>query len=93
MFIGLLRIEMLLPGCSSLKDKRQRMQSVKDRFGRVKNIAVSESAHLDVHQRSELAFVCIANDKSVVEPSLAKISDYCSTSIDAQIINEIFEWL
>lgn len=93
MYIGLLRVEFQLLSCDSLKGKRQCLQSIKDKFGKLKNVAVCESQFNDLLQRAELAFVCIANEKSVIEPTMARISSHCATISDAQIINEHFEWL
>lgn len=93
MFIGLLKIVLLLEGCSSLKQKRQILNSIKDRFGRIKNVAACESNFNDSHQQAELSFICMANDKAAVEPILAKIADFCATEVDAQISDEYIEWL
>lgn len=93
MFIGLLKLQLHLPGCQSLKQKRQSLNAIKDRFGKTKNMAVCESDFNDVHQRAELSFICMGNEKSVVEPSLAKVSDFCATEVDAEITSEYIEWL
>ncbi|VUD48660.1 hypothetical protein TDB9533_01278 [Thalassocella blandensis] len=93
MFIGLLKLELRLSGCSSLKQKRQTLNAIKDRFGKHKNVAVTESNFNDVHQRAELSFICMSNDKSLIEAMLAKISHFCGCEVDAQIVNEYVEWL
>lgn len=93
MVIGILTIGLLLPGCNSLKQKRQQLRSVKDRFGHMINIAVCEFDHQDQWQHASLAFICTATDKRVAESQLAKIKDYCATSIDAQLISDNVEWL
>ncbi len=93
MIIGVLTIGLVLPDCQSLKQKRQHLRSVKDKFGHMPNIAVCEFDHQDQWQRASLAFVCTATEKRVAESLLAKIRDYCVTSIDARIIDDSIEWL
>lgn len=93
MVIGILTVSLLLPGCQSLKQKRQHLRSVKDKFGHMTNIAVCEFDHQDQWQRASLAFVCTTTDKRIAESLLAKIKDYCAISIDARIIDDSIEWL
>jgi uncharacterized protein len=93
MHIGLLTIQFHLRGCGSLKEKRQRLSGLKDRFGSIKNIAVCESACLDSWDRAQYSFTCVANEAKIVEASLAKIIDYCSTSLDAVITEHSLEWI
>lgn len=59
--------ELYLAGCSSLKDKRRIVKSLKDRLHREFNVAVAETAHHDSWQHAELACVAIANERRQVE--------------------------
>lgn len=92
MHIGLLTVQFHLRGCGSLKEKRQRLGGLKDKFGSIKNIAVCESAYLDSWDRAEYSFVCSANEAKIIESSLAKVVEYCSTCLDAQITEHRLEW-
>jgi len=47
MHIGALTLKFSLPGCTSLKEKRQRMRGMHERFGRNPSVAVCESADRD----------------------------------------------
>ena len=62
-----LTIDFHLGGCRSLKEKRQRLKGLRDRFGRAVNVAVCESDHQDAHQRSQWSFIASAADVGVVE--------------------------
>jgi uncharacterized protein YlxP (DUF503 family) len=72
MVIGLLTVEMHLPGARSLKDKRMIVRSVKDRVKKF-NVAVSETAHHDLWQRAELGIVTISTADDAVERELAAV--------------------
>ncbi len=50
MFVGTLQIEVVVPGSTSLKDKRRVVKSIKDRIHREHQVSVAEVAALD-HQR------------------------------------------
>lgn len=93
MVIGILSVGLLMPGCNSLKQKRQHLRSVKDRFGQKTNIAVCEYDYQDQWQRASLAFICTSTDKRAAESQLAKIRDYCAMNIDAQLISDNIDWL
>jgi uncharacterized protein YlxP (DUF503 family) len=74
MVIGLLTVEMHLPGARSLKDKRMIVRSVKDRLKKF-NVAVSETAHHDLWQRAELGIVTISTTDEAVDRALAAVKD------------------
>ena len=74
MIIGLLTIEMHLPGARSLKDKRMVLRSVKDRLKKF-NVAVSETDHHDLWQRAELGVVTISTTDDAVDRALAAVKD------------------
>ena len=72
MVIGLLTVEMHLPGARSLKEKRMILRSVKDRIKKF-NVAVSETAHHDLWQRAELGVVTISTADDAVDRELAAV--------------------
>lgn len=53
MFVGVLQIELIVPGSLSLKDKRRVVKSLKDRLHREHLVSVAEVGALD-HQRVAL---------------------------------------
>jgi uncharacterized protein YlxP (DUF503 family) len=62
-----LRIQFLLPGCSSLKQKRFVLASVKAKLRNRFNVSVCENDFQDKWQRSELAIAAVATDPRGVE--------------------------
>jgi uncharacterized protein len=70
--VGLLSIELHIPGARSLKDKRMVVRSVKDRIRKF-NVAVAEVEHHDLWQRSGLSVVTVANDEKHADRELAAV--------------------
>lgn len=69
--LGLLVIDVLIPGALTLKDKRQVVRSVLDRAAARYNISVAEIDHLQNHALATLAFACVANDPKRVHEVLS----------------------
>lgn len=93
MTIGALRVHFYLAGCRSLKEKRQRLNGVRERFGRALNVAVSETGYQDLLQRAEWTFVAIAARRDVVERALTEIERNLQSSVDAELTDVQREWL
>lgn len=62
MIVTSLRIQFLLPGCISLKQKRFVLASVKAKLRNRFNVSVCENDFQDKWQRSELAIAAVATD-------------------------------
>jgi uncharacterized protein YlxP (DUF503 family) len=58
--VGILSIELWLPGAQSLKDKRMVVRSVKDQLTRRVGASVSEVDHHDLWQRARITIACVA---------------------------------
>ncbi len=88
-----MQIDFFLGGCRSLKEKRQRLKGIRDRFGRLVNVSVCESDHQDIHQRAQWSFVASASSSDVVDKTLMEIERNLQFSVDAELINVAREWL
>ena len=73
MKIGTLRVRLLVREARSLKDKRQVVQSIKDRLRNEFNVAVSEVDALDHRQMAVLGFATVAPEASMVRSTLDAI--------------------
>jgi uncharacterized protein YlxP (DUF503 family) len=74
MVVGLLSVELHIPGARSLKDKRMVLRSVKDRLKKF-NVAVAEVEHQDLWQRAELGVVTVSNSNDAVDRALTAVVD------------------
>jgi uncharacterized protein YlxP (DUF503 family) len=63
MYIGALRIELYMPQCHNLKEKRQVIRSVVDRIRNRFNVAVAEVDKHDLWQVCSLGIACISNSE------------------------------
>ena len=83
MNVSLLTVDFHLGGCRSLKEKRQRLSGIRDRFGKQTGVAVCESDFQDSHQRAQWSFVATANSADVVGRALSDIVNNLELNVDA----------
>ena len=60
MFVKVLTVDLLIPGCSSLKEKRFVLQSLKSRLRGRFNASIAEVDHQDKWQRSTVVTAAVA---------------------------------
>lgn len=87
MNIGLLTVSFRLGGCRSLKEKRQRLKGIRDRYGKATNLAVCESGFQDSHQQAQWSFIATAAGGDVVEKLLSEIIQNLQLSVDAEVVD------
>ena len=87
MHATLLQIEFHLPSCRSLKEKRRRLARLREKFGRITNLAVCESGQNDMHDRAQWTFVAIASSEKIVHKNVQEVCDWCAQTLDATIVN------
>ncbi len=93
MHIGILTFTFSLPGCSSLKEKRQRMGGMHERFGRNPAVAVCESGELNRLDASEWSFLIAATTKREIESLCSQIEDKIQRSVEARVMDVTQEFL
>lgn len=93
MSIGALRIDFYVAGCRSLKEKRQRLNGIRERYGRATNVAVCESDHQNLLQRAQWTFVAAAASRDVVDRALTEIERNLQGAVDAELIGVFRDWL
>ncbi len=60
MVVGLLELDLHMPECSSLKDKRKIVKSIAGRIRSKHNISVGEMGSKDLWQRALIGFACVS---------------------------------
>ena len=93
MHIAILTLRFHLEGCASLKEKRQRLAGLRDRFGRLPQVAVCESGEQDALQRAEWSFVVVAGTRALVDRQVAEIETFVAESADARVSGRELEYL
>jgi uncharacterized protein len=74
MIIGLVQASVSIPHAQSLKDKRMVLKSLKDRIVNKMNVSVAEVGKQDTWKYSDLAFVTVAAESSVVQQRISELS-------------------
>lgn len=87
MHITVLTLHISLPGCGSLKEKRQRMGGLHERFGRNPAVAVCESGDHDRLDASEWTFVVTGNERRKVKALVSEIEDKVQRTVDGRLID------
>ncbi|MFQ6109474.1 MAG: DUF503 domain-containing protein [Candidatus Aminicenantales bacterium] len=86
MVVGFLLLDVHFPYCHSLKEKRKRLNSIRDRFKKKYNVALAELAYQDKWQRTMIGMVTLNNQKKVVENVFSKIVGEAEEIIDGEIL-------
>ena len=76
MVIGLLQLEVFVPGAQSLKDRRSVVKSVKEQLRGRFNVATAELDPSEAWQRATLGIVTIGEDRSYVEGLLRQVTEW-----------------
>lgn len=93
MTIGLLEIDLLIPGARSLKDKRRVMRSLKERMRGRFNCSVAEVEFQHLWGRARLA-VCVVSDSSRhTNEQLNTIAAYAAKDAGAAMVDYRIELL
>lgn len=93
MHIAVLTMKFSLPGCRSLKEKRQRIGGMHERYGRQPAVAVCESADRDRLDASEWTFVVTGITAQEVQSLCSEIEDRIQRTVEARVIEVIHERL
>ncbi len=85
--IGVVTWQLHLEGCSSLKDKRRVIKSLKDRLHTRFNVSVAETDHHDLWQRAELTCCVVAVDRRQAASVLSSADRLVESDALARIID------
>ncbi len=92
MYLGIIQFDLLIPGSSSLKDKRRVVRSVKDRLHREHMVAVAEVGGMDVWNVARMGLAAVSSDgkhlSDVLDRVLAKLHslpDWASGAAEASL--------
>ncbi len=73
MIVGTLRVRLLLREARTLKDKRQVLQSIKDRLRQSFNVSVAEIGANDNRQMIVLGVAMVGNEAHPIKQTLGEI--------------------
>jgi len=93
MVIGVLKLELYLPGSNSLKSKRQILKRIKDRTHNRFNVSISEVDNGDLWQRATLGVAVVSKDQRYANGVLSRIADNVEREDAAEVIDIALEFL
>ncbi len=91
MVVGIGVITFRLHDCRSLKGKRKVVKSIISRMRNSFNASVAEIGSNDIHQRAEIGFSLVGNDKALINSKLDKIFNMVEGLGLAEIIDTEME--
>lgn len=91
--VGVLTLELRLEYAHSLKDKRQVVQSLKERLRHKFNVAVAEIDGQDLWQRATLAAVTVSPSHEFAEKVLRSVEDEAASLLGGTLADANVEWL
>lgn len=94
MHVGCLSLELRLPGCSSLKEKRSRLKPLLAGVHKKYNVSAAEIDQMDQHKAAVVACVIVSNDSQHVQRALARIPRWLERRFpDIMIVDDQFQFL
>jgi uncharacterized protein YlxP (DUF503 family) len=91
MIVGTLRVRLLLREARTLKDKRQVLQSIKDRLRNSFNVSVAEIEANDNRQMIVLGVAMVGNEAHPIKQTLGEIADALKAHPIAEFVDQEVE--
>jgi len=87
MFVGVGRFDFLVPGSTSLKEKRRVVQSMIGTLSSKFNVAVAEVEHQELRQRGTLGISCVSNSSFHAQKMLHEVERYLRGRYEVEIVD------
>jgi uncharacterized protein YlxP (DUF503 family) len=87
MVLKVITIDLLVPCCSSLKEKRYVLTSIKTKLRRRFNVTVAEVDYHDKWQRCKLAVATLGTDRRMVDACSNKVLRFIEGNGHVQILD------
>ena len=93
MSVAVVQASLLVPGCSSLKEKRSVVKGLVERARNKFNASVAEVGGQDLLQRCHLGAAFVANDRALLAAEAEALLAYLEGCPDVQLIDRQVEFL
>ena len=91
MLVGVVKLNLRIPGCRSLKEKRKVVKSMVGRIRNHFNVSAAEVGANDIHQRAEIGFALIGNSGQLINAKVDKLINMAHDLALAEIIDSEME--
>jgi len=92
MVVASLTLAFLVPGSSSLKEKRHVVKSLKDRIRSRFNVSVAEVDFQDLWQRASLGVAVVATDAPAARMLLQQVVRFVRQDVRVSLLDEVIEF-
>ncbi len=93
MIVGLLTLDLHIPGSNSLKSKRLVIKSLIDRIKNKFNVSVSEVDAQNLWQRSIIGIAYVANETAIINSVFEKVKNLVFNTHSVELIDSTMEML
>lgn len=75
MVVGVLRLDLMLEGVQSLKEKRSRVNKILARIRNAYPVSAAEVGHQDLWQRAALGVSMVSSDEALIHSLFQRLED------------------
>lgn len=86
MYVGVGSAEFIIPGSTSLKDKRRAVKSVLTVMQAKFNVSVAEVEHMDLRQRGSIGIACVSNSAFHARKMLHEVERFMRNQYAIEVI-------
>lgn len=86
MFVGIARYDFLVPGSTSLKDKRQALRRVVGGLRATFNASVAEVDFQDLRQRGAIGVTCVSESSYHARKQLMEIERFVRSQLAIEVL-------
>jgi uncharacterized protein len=92
MTVGLLTLELQLPGCDTLKEKRHRLKGVIEKVRSKFSVSVSEIDFQDLHQSAMIGVAMVNSERTLIEQVFTRIDEFFASSDGLIVVSTMVDW-
>lgn len=93
MTIGYLEVQLRIPGCHSLKEKRSVLKKTLNLIRTGHNVGVAEIDGMNTWQKTVLGIVTVYNDRQIVEQVFYKVIEDLEAKRDIEVVDYSMQML
>ncbi len=87
-----LTVDLRLPACHSLKDKRAVVRTIVEGARHRFSVASAETGHQDSWQRAELGFAVVSGTVAVAEEVMAAVDRFVWSFPEVEVLSTAHHW-
>lgn len=91
MYVGMARYDFLVPGSSSLKDKRHVVKRIVGGARAKFNVAIAEVDHQDLRQRGAIAVSCVSESSFHAKKMLHEVERFVRGQVEIEVLDSYIE--